>query len=213
MAYYLFDFDGTLVDSMPTFVSVMKRLLDENDIPYGDDLVKTITPLGYGGTADYYISLGLNMKKEDIVALANQYAYDDYATRIIPKEHVVGALKQLKARGDDLNVLTASPHAVLDPCLKRCGIYDLFTNVWSCDDFETSKADPNIYRMAAERMGTTVDKVLFLDDNYNADKTALAAGMKVCGVYDDSSDEFVDEMKALCDWYIYDFRALPDIEF
>ena len=28
---YLFDFDGTLVDSMPTFVSCMLRILDEND--------------------------------------------------------------------------------------------------------------------------------------------------------------------------------------
>ena len=31
---YLFDFDGTLVDSMPTFVSVMLRILDENEIKY-----------------------------------------------------------------------------------------------------------------------------------------------------------------------------------
>ncbi len=213
MAYYLFDFDGTLVDSMPTFVAVMKRLLDENDIPYGDDLVKTITPLGYGGTAEYYISLGLNMKKDDIVALANEYALDDYVNRIVAKEHVVEVLTQLKARGDDLNVLTASPHSVLDPCLKRNGLYDLFTNVWSCDDFNTSKADPAIYHMAAKKIGVPVDKVLFLDDNYNADKTAKTAGMRVCGVYDPSSDEFVEEIKSVADWYIYDFSELPAIEF
>ena len=29
---YLFDFDGTLVDSMPTYVSAMLRILDENSI-------------------------------------------------------------------------------------------------------------------------------------------------------------------------------------
>ena len=31
---YLFDFDGTLVDSMPAFVYVMTRILDENNIEY-----------------------------------------------------------------------------------------------------------------------------------------------------------------------------------
>ena len=38
----IFDFDGTLVDSMPTFASTMLRILDENGIAYGDDIIKTI---------------------------------------------------------------------------------------------------------------------------------------------------------------------------
>lgn len=57
MQTYLFDFDGTLVDSMPTYVSAMLRILDENNITYGDDIVKIITPLGLGGAADYFLPL------------------------------------------------------------------------------------------------------------------------------------------------------------
>ena len=44
---YLFDFDGTLVDSMPAYISVMLRILDENNIKYESDIIKIITPLGY----------------------------------------------------------------------------------------------------------------------------------------------------------------------
>ena len=51
MKTWLFDFDGTLVDSMPTYVSVMLRILNENNMSYGSDIVKIITPLGYVGTA------------------------------------------------------------------------------------------------------------------------------------------------------------------
>jgi len=109
--------------------------------------------------------------------------------------------------------LTASPHDTLDPCLKRIGLYDLFTNVWSCDDFHTSKADPNIYIMAAEKIGVPVGEILFLDDNIDADKTAKSAGMKVCGVYDDSSRNYVEPIKAVADYYIYDFAELSDIKF
>ena len=47
MKTYLFDFDGTLVDSMPTYGAVMKRILDENRVSYGDDIIKIITPLGF----------------------------------------------------------------------------------------------------------------------------------------------------------------------
>ena len=211
MKAYLFDFDGTLVDSMPNYAATMLRVLDENGISYGDDIIKIITPLGYIGTADYFIKLGVNRTRDEIIQTFTTYLLEEYGKHIPAKSNVIPVLKELKARGADLNVLTASPHTMLDPCLKRLGIYDLFTNVWSCDDFATTKADPNIYHMAADRIGLQVDEVLFLDDNYNADKTAKSAGMKVCGVYDDSSREYTEEIKSVSDYYINDFIELLDI--
>ena len=206
---YLFDFDGTLVDSMPSYVSVMLRILDEANVSYQSDIIKIITPLGYLGTARYFVEqLGLQDSVEEILARMNRYAYDEYAYRIGAKETVHQTLCELKKRGADLHVLTASPHTVLDICLKRLGLFDLFSNVWSCDDFGTTKADPNIYQMAAERIGKPMDQILFLDDNYNADKTAVQAGMKVCGVFDLSSKDYTDEIKAIAHHYIHTFDEL-----
>lgn len=212
MKKYLFDFDGTLVDSMPAYAKVMIRILDENGVAHEDGLVKIITPLGYAGTAKYFREkLGVKAPEDELVATMHRYAKDEYAYRIPAKKNVADVLRKLKARGADLNVLTASPHAALDPCLKRLGLFDLFTNVWSCDDFATTKSDPEIYKEAAKRLGVSVGDVLFLDDNYNADHTAKIAGATVCGVYDDSSAEYVDEIKKVSDHYIYDFTELLDI--
>jgi HAD superfamily hydrolase (TIGR01509 family) len=209
MATYLFDFDGTLVDSMPTYGSVMKRILDENGISYGDDIIKIITPLGFRGTAEYFVEvMGVKKSVESLMKTMVAYCTEEYTYNIGEKPHVKQTLIALKQRGDSLHVLTASPHTSLDPCLKRLGMYDLFGNVWSCDDFGTTKADPEIYRMAAARMGREVGEVIFLDDNLGADKTAKSAGMKVYGVYDLSSAEYADEMKAICDRYIMDFKEL-----
>ncbi len=209
MNTYLFDFDGTLVDSMPTYSALMLRILDEHNVKYGDDIIKIITPLGYNGTATYFIEeLGMDKSHDYLTTLMLKYAVDAYTNVVPAKEHVIESLKELKKRGASLNVLTASPHEALDPCLKRLGIYDLFDNVWSCNDFATTKADPAIYHMAAERIGVPVGEVIFLDDNLNADKTAKEAGMVVYGVYDESSKEYVEDMKAATDKYIYDFREL-----
>ena len=208
MNIYLFDFDGTLVDSMPTFVSSMLRILDENDISYGEDIIKILTPLGLNGSAEYFLGLGVPGPKEQIMLQMKKYMMDAYFYEIPAKEHVVETLKILKDRGARLNILTASPHITLDACLKRLGIHDLFENVWSCDDFDTTKADPDIYRRAAQKLGVPVEQVLFLDDNYNADKTAKEAGMQGCGVYDPSSEEYVEDMKQLCHKYIFDFTEL-----
>ena len=209
MNTFLFDFDGTLVDSMPTYISAMLRILNENNISYDSDIIKIITPLGVNGTAEYYINtLGINKSKEELIDLMKNYMLYAYYYTIPAKENVIYVLKELKKKGDSLNVLTASPHITLDACLKRLGIYDLFDHVWSCDDFHTTKANPEIYVMAAQRLNKNVEDIWFLDDNLNADKTAKAAGMKVCGVYDDSSKEYADEMKAIADYYIYNFSEL-----
>lgn len=209
MKTFLFDFDGTLVDSMPTYVSSMLRILDENRVVYRNDIVKIITPLGLEGTAKYFISLGIQKTREELLQIMGNYMLDAYKNRIPAKSNVIETLHRLKAGGAKLNVLTASPHETLDPCLKRLNMYELFEHVWSCEDFATTKADPAIYKMAAHRLGVPVEDVLFLDDNLNADTTAKAAGMKVCGVYDESSREYEEEMKQETDYYIYDFSELP----
>jgi len=205
---YLFDFDGTLVDSMPTFVNVMLRILDENGVKYDDGIVKIITPLGYKGTAEYYRTLGVDKTVDELVEIMNTYARLEYENRIPAKEGVVDALRRLKEKGADLNVLTASPHIALDPCLKRIGIWDLFTNVWSCDDFNTTKSDPEIYKKAAERIGCPVGEVIFVDDNINAVKTAKIGGMISYGIFDQSSADYVEEFKSVADRYVMNFDEL-----
>jgi HAD superfamily hydrolase (TIGR01509 family) len=208
METFLFDFDGTLVDSMPTFTSVMIRILDEHNIIYPNDIVKIITPLGYKGTAEYFISLGIKTPLPALMAQMNSYAQKEYENSIPAKKNVVEVLKKLKDKGVSLNVLTASPHAMLDCCLKRLNLFHLFDNVWSCDDFNTTKADPKIYKMAADKLGKNVKDVLFFDDNLGAISTAKSAGMRVCGVYDDSSKDCVSKMQKIADKYIFDFIEL-----
>ena len=59
MKTYLFDFDGTLVDSMPTYGALMIRILNESGIEYPSNIIKIITPLGFIGTAEYFIGMGM----------------------------------------------------------------------------------------------------------------------------------------------------------
>lgn len=208
---FLFDFDGTLVDSMPTFGAVMVRILDERGIAYGEDILKIITPLGYRGTAEYFRTLGVKESVDELIELMNTYARIEYENNIPAKPTVAETLRRMKNRGYSLNVLTASPHIALDPCLKRLGLWELFDKVWSCDDFGTTKANPEIYRMAADRLGAEVGEVIFVDDNINAVRTAKAAGMVGVGIFDESSAEYIDEFKALADAYVISFAELLEM--
>lgn len=205
---FLFDFDGTLVDSMPVYAKMIYDLLDECGIHYTPDILKITTPLGHAGTAKLMVEMGAERTAEELLAQLHSRALEDYTWHIGEKPGVGAALRRLKAAGHSLNVLTASPHVCLDPCLQRLGLWDLFDNVWSCDDFGTTKSDPEIYRMAAARLGCAAEDVVFLDDNYNADKTAGDAGMTVWGVYDESSADMEADIRAVTHRYIRSFDEL-----
>ena len=213
MNTYLLDFDGTLVDSMPAYVSCVLKILDDANVHYEKDIMKTITPLGVIGSAKYFIDKGVPGSLEEIVDRMQEYAFYEYEHNIPAKKNVISSLFELSKRGDSLIVLAASPHITLDACLKRLGVWDLFENVWSCEDFCTTKADPLIYKMAAEKIGVPIEDVLFLDDNLDANLTAKSVGMKTCGVYDKSSEDYKDEIRAATDFYIYDFSELLEIDF
>ena len=206
---YLFDFDGTLVDSMPYYERAMLSVLEENGIAYGEDLIKTITPLGYAGTAGYYKEvLGLTLSEREILSDMKSFAYYAYAHKVPIKENVRETLQALASAGADLHILTASPHDVLDICIERLGLGKFFKNVWSTDDFGLSKTDPEIYKGAAERIGRATGEILFLDDNLLALAAAKRAGMPTVGVYDASSLAYAEEIRAAADGYIKDFLEL-----
>ena len=206
---YLFDFDGTLVDSMPTFGAVMLQIPRDYGVSVGDDLVKIVTPLGYVGSADYYRTvLGIHATAEELVARMKAEMQDAYAERIEAKAGVAETLHTLKSSGASLNVLTASPHSALDCCLKRLGLWELFDHVWSCEDFHTTKSDPAIYRAAAKELGCPVSSVIFVDDNLGAVSTAKEAGAIAYGIYDPSSEDMKEEIRAVCNRYLENFSEL-----
>ena len=208
---YIFDFDGTLVDSMPTWSAKMLHVLQESGTAYPSDIIKILTPLGDFGSAAYFTNcLGCTWTQEQMLAKMDEYALPKYRDDIVLKEGVKAYLQSLRDREVSLHVLTASPHKMVDPCLQRCGVFDWFDNVWSTDDFGMVKSDTAIYRAAAERIGVDVSDAVFFDDNLTASRTARAAGMHAVGVYDASSDALAEQIRGAADRYVYSLEELPD---
>ena len=206
---YIFDLDGTLIDSMPVGIGIVLGFLKEKGIDYPDDIVTTLTPLGYKGSAKYIADhLSGGGQLEQIYEYFQAQTLRAYGETIPLKAHVKETLEGLKAQGYRLNVLTASPQLLTDICLKRLGVYDLFDNVWSIDAFGLTKADEQIYIEAAKRIGVAPEECIMADDNLHVLQTAKKVGMATVGVYDESSKDVMEEMCAIADKYVVDFADL-----
>ena len=203
---YIFDLDGTLVDSMAPAVEMVLSLLDEYGIKYESGIVKILTPLGFKGIAKYYAeNLGLPLSPTEIYDIFTQRLTEMYAKKIPLKSGVKALLERLKAAGASLNVLTASPHIFTDACLKNNGIFDLFDNVWSSEDFGMLKSNERIYAAVAEALGVSVSDCIMVDDSYHVLCVAKSAGMKAVGVYEPFSKDVTEDIKRTADLYLVGF--------
>ena len=208
---YIFDFDGTLVDSMAYVAMGVKQFLTSRGVDYPENIMEIVTPLGYPGSADYYNKhFGLSTTGEEYLEYVQAVIDPFYRDEIPLKPGVYEYLHDLKARGAMLTILTASPLRFVKPCFRRLGILDLFDHVWSCDDFGMTKSNPEIYRKVAECLELPTSKIAFFDDSIHSIAAAKAADIYTVGIYDEVAKAFVDQMKDTADLYLESFhQATP----
>ena len=206
---YVFDLDGTLVDSMPSFAKGILKIADDAGIAYGEDLLKILTPLGYQKSAEYYANvLGVPDSVENIVKRIRENLYFEYANNIVLKPGVERYLRRLHAMGARLFVLTASPHVVTDVCLQHNGVYDLFEEVWSVEDFGLNKSDTPLFYEVAKRIGCENGQIHYFDDSLIALANAKKAGYFTYAVYDAQNEEEIAEMLQRHNVYVQSFCDL-----
>lgn len=205
---YVFDFDGTLVDSVANYTRATLRIFEENGISYPPDIMTILTPLSFSQTAEYFVQAGAKGTCEELAARLGQSLMDEYAHHIYTKPFVREALQKIKGEGNRLFILSASPHVAIEACMANNGLTDLFEQVFSCDDFGLPKGNVNIYLQLADRLGCKPRDIRFFDDNLLALKAAEQAGFCIRGVFDDHSDYTHAQMAAVSPDYISSFEEL-----
>lgn len=205
----IFDLDGTLVDSMSRFTAGLLDILDDNGIEYNlNEMINTITPLGYTDSAKYFISLGAKGTVEELYERMSKSVVREYSENIYLKSFVREYLERLKREGVRLFVLTASPHTVTDPCLKHNGVFDMFEKVWSVEDFALTKSDISLFYKVAEQIGLNPQEIYFFDDNRTAVENSKKAGYFTVGVLDNQTDKDLDFIKLTADKFIKTFGEM-----
>jgi HAD superfamily hydrolase (TIGR01509 family) len=148
------------------------------------------------------------MTADEIFAAFQQKTLQAYGEIIPLKKGAKETLEALKTKGDRLFVLTASPNALIELSLKRLGVFDLFEETWSVEQFSWTKANKELFYEIAKRLGVSTSDCIMVDDNYNVLKVAKSAGMQTVGVYDEYSKAAQAELRAAADVYVTELSQL-----
>ena len=202
----IFDFDGTLVDSMfiwDTFGEDYLRTLGKEP---KENLTETFKTFTLEQAAEYYREhYGVTLSVEEIVDGVNEMVAEIYRTKVTLKSGVLEFLCDLRSKGVKMCVATVTDRPIVEDVLKKLGIRDFFTEIFTCAEVGHNKETPHIYRAALEVLSTKKDETVVFEDALHALMTAKNDGFTVAAVQDMHEARQV-EMRALADYYISDYK-------
>ena len=202
----IFDFDGTLVDSMfiwDTFGEDYLRTLGKEP---KENLTETFKTFTLEQAAEYYREhYGVALSVNEIVDGVNEMVAKLYRTKVTLKEGVREFLEALKSQGVKMCVATVTDRPIVEDVLCNLGIRDFFTEIFTCAEIGYNKETPHIYRAALEALGTKKDETVVFEDALHALMAAKNDGFTVAAVYDKHEAKQI-EMRSEADYYISDYE-------
>jgi len=180
MEAILFDWDGTLVDSLGAFHRANARVMDAFGLPFDEAVYRQHY------VPDWrlmYLRLGIPGDRLDE---ANEMWHATFAagTDVVAFEGVDAALRALSDDGARLGIVTAGDRAIVVAQLERTGLAELLPIRVFGDDLPVHKPDPAPLRLALRMLGIEdrPEAAVYVGDAPTDMLMAAAAGCRPIGI-------------------------------
>ena len=180
----LWDMDGTLIDSEEFhWISWRNTLANE-----GITITREQFLASFGQRNDSIIPrwLGAAATPERIerISKAKEELYRQLVRRdgMSPEPGVATWLHRLHNEGWLQAIASAAPRANIDAVLEALSATHIFQGIVSADDVHRGKPDPEVFLIAASRVGAPPDRCIVVEDAVAGVQGARSAGMKSIGV-------------------------------
>jgi pyrophosphatase PpaX len=178
---FLFDLDGTLIDS----IELIRRSLEHTLAAHG---------FGQPTHAQWLEGLGRPLKAQfaplaadtrELEAMVRTYrswnlAHHDAMVRAYDGVHE--ALDSLAAAGGRLGLVTSKQHVSARRGLERCGLAERFEVVVGADDVDQGKPAPDPVLLALELLGARPERAVFVGDSPHDLTAGREAGTRTAAV-------------------------------
>ncbi len=178
-AGYIFDLDGTLVDTMPLHYRAWAEAMRAAGLkePLSEDLFYSLGGVPTRRVAELIAAhYGLVIDPDRVFheKEAAFYKIQPEAPLIEP----VVAIARRVARTHPVAIASGGPRDIVNRSVDLAGLRDVFSIVISADDVVHGKPSPDMFLLAAQRMGVAPGACMVFEDAEPGMRAAEAAGMQ-----------------------------------
>jgi HAD superfamily hydrolase (TIGR01509 family) len=173
----IFDMDGVLTDSEPSFYAAINDVLSRYGHHVGEEqyaqLIGSATPYTWSKLIEWF-SLPVTLD-----AVIEEYEPPLQKRLREPRPALPGArnlVERLRARSVPVALCTASYMRWVEPVLEGAGLTGMFDAMSTADMVEETKPNPGPYLHAAELLGLRPEECVAIEDSRNGLESALGAG-------------------------------------
>lgn len=177
----IFDMDGVLVDSEPFHIEIEKRQFRLNGLNISEE--EHHRYMGVASdvmwreiSANHRLAVPvetlIGQNKQESIRFFSEVSQIPLMPGLLP------LLEELWQRKFPMAVASSSIPEIIDIVLNRTGIRKYFSVVVSSTEAGKSKPEPDVFLLAAQKMGVKPGHCLVVEDSFNGITAAHAAGMR-----------------------------------
>ena len=177
---YIFDCDGTLADSMPLHLQAWNAGLSAANAPFELDgrSFMSVAGMALRHTVEHWNETHSLQIDADVVMEGKNSHYQAKMPGIQPIKPVVEFALACKSKGAAISVASGGGREDVEETLRIIGMGEVFPIVVTACDVERAKPAPDIFLLAAERMGIAPADCLVIEDSLLGVEAAQLAGME-----------------------------------
>ncbi|RKT71618.1 HAD superfamily hydrolase (TIGR01509 family) [Saccharothrix variisporea] len=178
----MFDLDGVLVDSETVWDEVRRAFATRHGGTWLPTSTRAMQGMSTPEWASYLVTeVGVRLTPDEVA----RGVVEEMATRYEAGPPVLpGAVEVVRevAKRHQVAIASSSPPVLIRSFLDATGLADVVGVALSSEEAGAGKPAPDVYLLAAEKLGVTASRCAAVEDSINGLRSALAAGMTVYAV-------------------------------
>lgn len=210
----IFDVDGVLLDTMSIWAnSANEYLRERHGIIAPPSLDKECATMSLVESGAYIRSLypQIDMTARQLADGVAEFIRERYL-EAPGMPGMAETVSWLKEKGYLLYLATASEEVNVRGALSNLGVWECFSDIYTCTDIGYSKSYVEYYEEVAKRIGVTTQQLIMVEDSLHSMVTAKKAGLKVIGVYEEFSADREADIRQVCDVYLQNLNEMIRLE-